>query len=183
MEKMPQGARSLAVCWASEYVGLWGCAAVTCFCEEREPTTGMVHLPMMLWWVSLVFCFFTHARAYQWRWLPLRSLLMPLLMPLTLKLLHGDTVHEDSKGIAGILPWNKGNTPGGGENWSSNRVTWEEKRKKKGVEGKDWELRVTLATKIGVRVVPCVLVILENIKAGWLETEGHYRDQRSLEPQ
>lgn len=44
--------------------------------------------------------------------------------------------------------------------------------------GKDWELHVTLATKVGVCIVPRVLVILEDIKAGWLETEWHHRDQR-----
>lgn len=62
-------------------------------------------------------------------------------------------------------------------------IEWRErKREKKGVGGKDWELSVTLATKVGVRIVPRVLVILEYIKAGWLETEkrnteikGHLR--------
>lgn len=63
-------------------------------------------------------------------------------------------------------------------------IEWRErKREKKGVGGKDWELHVTLATKVGVCIVPRVLVILENIKAGWLETEWHYRNQRLVESQ
>lgn len=35
-------------------------------------------------------------------------------------------------------------------------------------ERKGWGLHVTLATQVGVCIVPCVLVVLEDIKACWL---------------
>lgn len=123
---------------------------------------------------------FSHAWAYHWGWLPLRFLLMPLLwacmVTKCMKIVKAS--QEYCLWTLSQAPQlNKGNTPGGRENWPSNTVAWEEKRKKQGGE-KDWGPHITLATKVGVCIIPRVLVILENIKACWLSIKWQYRNHK-----
>lgn len=174
---MPQGAKSLTVCRALDYVRLWGCAAVTCFYEEREPTTGMVLLPVMLWWVCLV-VFSPTCTGLSMKMAALE------VSPhaLNLKLLHGKQCTNTVKALQEFCLRTKAIPQK--EQKTDYPIEWRErKEKKKGVGGKDWELRITLATKIGICIVPRVLIVLENVKASWLETERNYRSQWSLESQ
>lgn len=101
-------------------------------------------------------------------------------MPLTLKLLHGEQCTKTVKASQEYCLRTKAIATEKNTNYP---IEWRERKREKkggrGVEGKDGELRVTLATKIGVCIVPRVLVVLENIKASWLETEKHYRGHLS----
>lgn len=93
---------------------------------------------------------------------------------LTLSLLCGGKMHEDCEGITRILPLitELEETFNSDQKQNPRRqrtltIPYSGMRGEEEEKGgrKDWGLRVTLATEVGVCIVPCVLVILEDIKA------------------